>query len=233
MRVNLISHTRDPERTVAAAMRLCYSASEIDNIIENLDQNETHRLIRKVLTLGHLSVLEHASFTFAIEGISRACSHQLVRHRMASFSQQSQRYVSMLNFDHTIPISISNNACILDDYYQTIDTIRKQYEKLLACGISAENARYILPNSTETKLIMTANARSLMNFFELRLCTRAQWEIQQLAGIMLTKVRGIAPILFESAGPSCESKGCCNEGEMTCGRMDAISANSQNREERT
>lgn len=233
MRVNLISHTRDPERTVASAMRLCYSASDIENIIQNLDQNETSRLIRKVLTLGHLSVLEHASFTFAIEGISRACSHQLVRHRMASFSQQSQRYVSMLNFDHTIPTAILNDPDILNDYNQTIDNIRKQYEKLLLCGISAEDARYILPNSTETKLIMTANARSLMNLFELRLCTRAQWEIRKLAEMMLMEVKKIAPVLFESAGPSCESKGCCNEGEMTCGRMSAILANSQNGEEQT
>ncbi|MHB1459647.1 MAG: FAD-dependent thymidylate synthase [Armatimonadota bacterium] len=233
MRVNLISHTRDPERTVASAMRLCYSASDIDNIIQNLDQNEASRLIRKVLTLGHLSVLEHASFTFAIEGISRACSHQLVRHRMASFSQQSQRYVSMLNFNHTIPTAISNNPDILNDYNQTIDNIRKQYEKLLLCGISAEDARYILPNSTETKLIMTANARSLLNFFELRLCTRAQWEIRKLAELMLIEVKAIAPVLFESAGPSCESKGFCNEGEMTCGRMSAISGNSQNGEGRT
>lgn len=233
MRVDLISHTRDPERTVASAMRLCYSASDIENIIQKLDQNETSRLIRKVLKLGHLSVLEHASFTFAIEGISRACSHQLVRHRMASFSQQSQRYVRMQNFDHTIPPAILNNDKILNDYNTVIDNIKQQYEKLLEFGISAEDARYILPNSTETKLIMTANARSLMNFFELRLCTRAQWEIRHLAELMLIEVRKIAPTLFESAGPTCESKGYCGEGDMTCGRMDIISANSQNGEEQT
>jgi thymidylate synthase (FAD) len=126
-----------------------------------------------------------------------------------------------------------NNNKILDDYNAVINNIKEQYDKLLQFGISAEDARYILPNSTETKLIMTANARSLMNFFELRLCTRAQWEIRHLAELMLIEVKKIAPTLFESAGPSCESKGYCTEGEMTCGRIDIISKNSQIGEEQT
>lgn len=223
MRVDLISHTTDPERTVAAAMSLCYSASDIGSIVDVLDDAETSRLIRRALKLGHHSVLEHASFTFAIEGISRACSHQLVRHRMASFSQQSQRYVRMRDFDHTIPPSIQRDENALLEYNNLIHNIQIQYDAFLVSGISAEDARYILPNSAETKLIMTANARSLLNIFELRLCSRAQWEIRRLVGLMLVEVRRVAPVLFESAGACCESKGYCSEAEMSCGRLGPAS----------
>ncbi|MHB0997955.1 MAG: FAD-dependent thymidylate synthase [Armatimonadota bacterium] len=218
MRVELISYTRDPERTIAAAMRLCYSASDIDNILEAIDDTEAERLIGKVLKLGHLSVLEHASFTFAIEGISRACSHQLIRHRMASFSQQSQRYVKMRDFEYTIPPSIEKNEEALSIYNDSMRSLQSKYDAYLATGISAEDARYILPNAAETKLIMTANARSLLNFFELRLCTRAQWEIRRLAGMMLKEVRAVAPVIFKMAGPVCEVKGYCREVDMSCGR---------------
>ena len=219
MRVDLVSHTQDPERTVAAAIRLCYSASEIGEIRDAIDDAEAARLIGKVLKLGHLSVLEHASFTFAIEGISRACSHQLVRHRMASFSQQSQRYVKMRDFQFVVPPSVQGDAELLN---RTMRDLQATYDSLLSAGISAEDARYILPNAAETKLIMTANARSLLNFFELRLCTRAQWEIRQLAGMMLDEAKSVAPNIFANAGPTCETSGYCREGEMTCGRAATL-----------
>jgi len=218
LRVELISHTKDPERAVATAIRLCYSASDIGQVREALDDAESARLIRKVLKLGHLSVLEHASFTFAIEGISRACSHQLVRHRMASFSQQSQRHVKMRGFEYAPPPSIQENEEAAGRFNDVMKNLQENYDALLAAGLPAEDARYILPNAAETKLLMTANARSLLNFFELRLCARAQWEIRQLASLMLEKVRAVAPNIFSVAGPTCDTKGYCSEGEMSCGR---------------
>lgn len=222
MRVDLISHTEDPERTVASAIRLCYSASDIGTIREHIDDAEAARLIGKVLKLGHLSVLEHASFTFAIEGISRACSHQLVRHRMASFSQQSQRYVTMRDCDFTSPPSIEAKPEAAEKFAEMIAELQARYDDLLQAGVPAEDARYVLPNAAETKIIMTANARSLLNFFELRLCTRAQWEIRRLAELMLDKVRPIAPNVFSIVGPTCEVKGYCREGDMSCGKAAAL-----------
>jgi thymidylate synthase (FAD) len=215
----LISYTQDPERTVAAACRLCYSASDIDAIREAIDDQSAARMIGKVLKLGHLSVLEHASFSFAIEGISRACSHQLVRHRIASFSQQSQRYVKMSECEFMLPPTIQSRPEAVERFNGLMDDLQAEYDALLEDGIAAEDARYVLPNAAETKVIMTANARSLLNFFELRLCTRAQWEIRELAGLMLERVRQVAPNIFKNAGPTCDTKGYCPEGEMSCGKI--------------
>ncbi len=215
----LLSHTQDPERTVAAAIRLCYSSVGIDSIRERVDDAEAARLIEKVLGLGHFSVLEHASFTFGIEGVSRACSHQLVRHRLASYSQQSQRYVKMQDLEFFIPPAIAANEHAAERYSATMGQLQQCYDDLLADGFEAEDARYVLPNAAYTSVIMTANARSLLNFFELRLCTRAQYEIRQLAELMLAEVRKAAPILFAKAGPTCDTKDFCGEGEMTCGRV--------------
>jgi thymidylate synthase (FAD) len=228
LRVELLSHTRDPERTVAAAIRLCYSPASIEKIRERVDDAEAARLIDKVLALGHYSVLEHASFTFGIEGISRACSHQLVRHRLASYSQQSQRYVRMQDLEFFTPPAIAARPDACEQYASAIGRLKQCYDDLLAAGMEAEDARYVLPNAADTKVIMTANARSLLNFFELRLCTRAQHEIRQLAGLMLAAVRGVAPTLFAHAGPACESRGHCTEGEMTCGRAQPINRPADN-----
>lgn len=219
MRVDLVSHTENPERTVATAIKLCYSASDINQLQSELTEADISRLIQKVLKLGHLSVLEHASFTFAIEGISRACSHQLVRHRMASYSQQSQRYVKMQELEYTAPPSVSKEAS--GEFDRIVQEIKTFYSNLIEEGVPAEDARYILPNAADTKLIMTANAHSLLNFFELRLCNRAQWEIRDLAAEMLKKVKPVAPNIFSSVGPSCKSKGYCREADMSCGRIAA------------
>ena len=205
---------------MAAACRLCYSASDIDAIREAMDDEAAARLIGKVLKLGHLSVLEHASFTFAIEGISRACSHQLVRHRIASFSQQSQRYVKMSECEFMLPPSIRQKPEAVEKFNSLMSDLQAEYNALLEDGIPAEDARYVLPNAAETKVIMTANARSLINFFELRLCTRAQWEIRQLAGLMLEKVKAVAPSIFANVGPACDIKDYCPEGEMSCGKIN-------------
>ena len=221
MRVVLLSQTQDPERTVAAAIRLCYSPASIDKIRERIDDAEAARLIDKVLGLGHFSVLEHASFTFGIEGISRACSHQLVRHRLASYSQQSQRYVKMQDLEFFTPPSIAKDPQASERYSDLMGQLQQCYDDLLAAGFEAEDARYVLPNAACTSVMMTANARSLLNFFELRLCTRAQHEIRQLAELMLAEARKAAPVLFAKAGPTCETRGFCGEGEMTCGRAAA------------
>lgn len=221
MKAKLISHTPEPEKTVALAARMCYSNRGVDNLMDTLTPAEVERMIRMLTAVGHLSPTEHVSFTFAIEGISRACSHQLVRHRIASYSQKSQRYTSEANFGYIIPSSIENNPAAREVYNQAIAFVQESYLKL-ADIVPREDARYILPNATETKIVLTFNARSLYNFFSQRLCLRAQWEIRELAELMLAEVRKAAPLLFAKAGPSCEVEGICWEGEKSCGRCEDI-----------
>lgn len=223
MRVSLLTHTPDPERTVAAAARLCYSDAAIGELMDR-GAGDRAAFLQKILSLGHLSVLEHASFTFGIEGISRACSHQLVRHRIASYSQQSQRYVSQRErFEAVTPPSIAARPELLDRYERLLRQIHKVYGEFLDAGIAAEDARFVLPNAAATKLVMTMNARELRHFFGLRCCRRAQWEIRALAVEMLRQCRRAAPLLFADAGPGCLS-GRCPEGPMTCGEMAQVRA---------
>lgn len=164
------------------------------------------------LASGHESVLEHWSATFAIEGISRACSHQLVRHRVASYSQQSQRYVNMEGFDYVIPVSIDlGSDDVFNEYISMMDSIDKMYHSFIERGIPEEDARYILPNACCTNIVMTMDARELRHFLGLRLCNRAQKEIRQLAQLMLECLKGECPELFEDVGPQCKQKGFCPE----------------------
>ena len=221
MNIQLLTHTPDPEQVVAAAARLCYSDASIESLLER-DRTDQERLLRKILGLGHLSVLEHASFSFGIEGISRACSHQLVRHRLASYSQQSQRYVSHRErFAAVTPPSIAASSALASRYSGLLEEIHQVYGELLEAGIPAEDARFVLPNAAETKLIMTMNARELNHFFALRCCRRAQWEIRLMATEMLRLARRAAPLLFAEAGPGC-LRGACPEGAMSCGEMLAV-----------
>jgi len=216
MRVQLLTHTPDPEQVVAAAARLCYSDASIGQLLERAPE-QAPKLLRKILDLGHLSVLEHASFTFGIEGISRACSHQLVRHRIASYSQQSQRYVSHeAPFEAVIPESISERPELATRFERHLAATHELYRELLAAGIPAEDARFVLPNAAATKLVLTMNARELHHFFALRCCRRAQWEIRIMAKEMLRLAKQAAPLLFADAGPGC-LRGACPEGKMTCG----------------
>lgn len=216
MRVQLLTHTPDPEQVVAAAARLCYSDASIGQLLERAPE-QAPRLLRKILDMGHLSVLEHASFSFGIEGISRACSHQLVRHRIASFSQQSQRYVSHESpFEAVIPESIADQPELAARFAQHLKATHELYRELLAAGIPAEDARFVLPNAAATKLVLTMNARELHHFFALRCCRRAQWEIRIMAKEMLRLAKQAAPLLFADAGPGC-LRGACPEGKMTCG----------------
>jgi thymidylate synthase (FAD) len=216
VRVTLIAHTPDPERTVAAAARQCYSKYSATKALSELKEEDIKKQLRRRISDGHLSVLEHASFTFAIEGISRACSHQLVRHRIASYSQQSQRYVKLEEMEFVVPDSIAANEESKIKYLEALERCRGCYADLLKMGIPAEDARYILPQASPTKIVVTMNARSLMNFFELRCCLSAQWEIRGLAEEMLRLVKGVAPTMFENSGPFCVSRKICPEKKYDC-----------------
>lgn len=221
MLVQLLTHTPDPEAVVAAAARLCYSPSSIDQLLEKsrVDRDD---LLRKILSLGHTSVLEHANFTFGIEGISRACSHQLVRHRLASYAQQSQRYVSHKErFAAVTPPSIEQRPELLQRYQALLYDIHGVYRELIDAGVPAEDARFVLPNAAQTKLVLSMNARELLHFFNLRCCRRAQWEIRAMAKEMLRLVRPVAPLIFAKAGPGC-LQGACPEGAMSCGAIQAV-----------
>jgi len=218
MQVKLINYTKNPEKIIAQSARLCYSALDIQELFEKLDPQSIKKIIKKIKRLGHYSVLEHAVFTFAIEGISRVTSHQLVRHRLASFSQQSQRYVkiSQEEFPFVIPKSILANDKLHHLFLETINQLKQTYEILIENGIEIEDARYILPQAVTTKMIITANARELLHIFRLRCCNRAQWEIREVALQMLKEVKKIAPLLFEDGGPPC-ILGPCPEKELSCG----------------
>lgn len=223
MKVTLLQYTPDPEKTVALAARLCYSAASIGDLQEKLSGGDIAAFLEKIMSLGHQSVLEHVSFTFGIEGISRACSHQLVRHRLASYSQQSQRYVTFKgdDFPLVIPDSIAGNQRREDVFTRAMQACAEAYRQLVADGVPAEDARFVLPNAAETKIIVTMNGRELLHFFELRCCERAQWEIRAMAIEMLKVVKPLAPVIFAAAGPGCVGDGC-PEGTMTCGRAKEV-----------
>lgn len=216
MYIELIKYTPEPEKTVAIAARVCYSPRNAKEIYENMSDEEVKKLIRFLIKAGHHSAIEHASFTFIVDGISRACSHQLVRHRLASYSQQSQRYIKYKrNLEYVTPQSIKDRK----DLYQKFEEFQQQsfnlYKYFLKNKISSEDARYVLSNAFPTQIIITMNARELLHLFTLRCCERAQWEIREMAYRMLNKVKKVAPTIFEHAGPSC-FRGRCPEGEMMC-----------------
>ena len=219
MKVALLQYTPEPESTVALAARLCYSPAGIDELKEKLSGADTTAFLEKIMSLGHQSVLEHASFTFGIDGISRVTSHQLVRHRIASFSQQSQRYVSHKEkFAAVIPETIAARPELLKRFEARLKELHLLYGEMIEAGVPAEDARYLLPNATQTNIIMTMNARELLHFFALRCCERAQWEIRAMAVEMLRLVKEVAPTVFRDAGPGCLA-GPCPEGKLTCGRI--------------
>ncbi len=219
----LISHTENPEQVIASAARMCYSPSNIDELKEKVSKADIAAFIKKLLSMGHLSVFEHASFTFAIEGISRVTTHELVRHRIASYSQQSQRYIKEKTiFDYVTPSAIEKNDILNEKYQKFMEDSYKLYSEMIEAGIAKEDARFVLPNAKEAKIIVTMNARSLMHFFNLRMCARAQWEIRQMATAMCEIVKGICPSVFENAGASCDTLGYCPEGEFSCGRYKTL-----------
>lgn len=245
-RVKLIAHTPEPDKLVAAAARLCYSSVGAEDILDGLSQQKVDEFLKILIEMGHQSPIEHACFTFAVEGVSRVLTHQLVRHRIASYSQQSQRYVKLDQFEYIIPPHIRNNSEAKKLFQQAMEDDQRHYDQLVellynqhykriidqqgkdqktagreAEKMAIEDARYVFPNACETKIIFTMNARALYNFFRLRCCNRAQWEIRKLAEEMLRQVRQVAPILFKNAGPAC-LVGSCPEGNMTCGEFRKV-----------
>lgn len=245
MKVKLLAYTPDAEELIASAGKLCYSPVGVDDIYQKLDKESTQKYIDMLVSLGHESPLEHASFTFAAEGVSRTLTHQLVRHRLASYSQQSQRYVKIDSFEYIIPPAIEEDLKAKEIFIKAMEAdqktyrdltdilFEKNYNELINNGlnekeakskaekISIEDARYVFPNACETKIVFTMNARTLLHFFSLRCCNRAQWEIRNLAYEMVKICKSIYPSLFKNAGPSCVN-GACPEGKMSCGRAHEV-----------
>lgn len=217
MDVTLLYHTPEPERAVATAARLCYAPVGGRELMESLTDEKIRKVLTTIMSSGHFSTLEHASYTFAVEDVSRALTHQLVRHRLASYNQQSQRYVKFKEEPPIVrPASVDTNPEAAQAFDEAIDACWQAYDKLVQAGVPAEDARYILPNACETKIVVTMNIRELMHFFSNRCCNRAQWEIRELAWKMLELVRPTAPFIFRTAGPGC-MRGACPEGKMCCG----------------
>lgn len=245
MKVYLLAHTATPEKIVAGAAKLCYSNADTETLMEGLTEQKAKEFVEMLASMGHESPTEHASFTFAIDGVSRALLAQITRHRIASYSVQSQRYVRLDNFEYVTPPAIADDAASNELFRQSMARAAQEYETLaatlkekyykdfIADGMAEkkaasqaekkaiEDARFVLPNACATKMIVTMNARSLNNFFRHRCCARAQWEIRALADEMLRLVCGVAPALFVDAGPPCAT-GPCPEGKMTCGNMAQV-----------
>lgn len=245
MNVELITYTPNADKLVAAAAKLCYAKSDIDTLMDKLTPERVESFLKLLGDLGHESPVEHASFTFGIEGVSRTLLAQLTRHRIASFSVQSQRYVDKSGFEYITPPEIAAIPEAKAIYEETMANDAKAYDRLreilikkhtetfISDGMTEEaakkaaekkaneDARFVLPNSCDTRIIMTMNTRSLYNFFRLRCCNRAQWEIRELATEMLRLCRSAAPLLFAGAGPACY-RGACSEGGMSCGKAKEV-----------
>jgi len=215
MNVKLIGHTPNPEKIPAMAAKLTHSKTKPEKLDKSSDK-ELNEILKYVLNAGHTSVIEHTSFTFAISDVSRSLTHQLVRHRIASYAQQSQRYVDFKEPNYVTPPKIAENKKMKKAYDKTMEKIWEEYNKLLSMDIPPEDSRFVLPNAACTNIIVTMNARSLMNFFELRCCLHAQWEIRKLANKMLSLVKKVAPTIFKNAGPVCKTKGYCPENKKNC-----------------
>ncbi len=230
LKVILLHHTPHPEEMVAAAAKLCYSPSNIESLRKRIKTQDQKSFVEKLMKMGHLSPIEHVSFTFVIEGISRACSHQLVRHRLASYSQQSQRYISEAKgFEYIIPPTIKADPK-LKKYFKDFMTqaqraydeiVKRLHERGIRGELANQDARFVLPNAVETKIMVTMNARELLHFFRMRCCHRSQWEIRRVAEEMLKIGKRVAPTLFEKGGPACLSAPC-PEGEYSCGMMKEV-----------
>lgn len=247
VKVTLLAYTPQPEKTVAAAAKLCYSPVSIDEISEGLTEEKTAAFVDMLAEIGHESPIEHASFTFGIENVSRSLLAQITRHRIASFSVQSQRYVNERMFHYVLPPEIESIPEAKEEYIKAMEEDQRHYDSLtavlkekhkkmflqegkdektatrLAEKKAIEDARFVLPNACITKMVCTMNARSLMNFFSHRCCNRAQWEIRELADEMLRLVMQVAPNLFRNAGPAC-LRGACPEGKMSCGKSSEVRA---------
>ncbi len=249
MNVKLVTHTENPEKIIALAAKLCYSKTDIETLEQNISEESAKKFVKLLFDMGHESPIEHVSFTFAVEGVSRALLAQLTRHRIASYSVQSQRYVKLDNFIYITPPEIENDQnakevfvsaiehslesynklteLLIDKYIKQQGLTRETIDKKMFSSIekrAIEDARFVLPNASETKIVFTMNARSLYNFFDHRCCFRAQWEIRELATEMLKLVNVKAPTLFGGCGPRC-LYGVCPEGVMSCRKQEQVKQN--------
>lgn len=225
-KAKLIRYTENPESTIALASKLCYSSLDMEELIEKIESGDNEKFIKILKNMNHLSPFEHASFTFSVEGVSRAFLAQVTRHRIASFSVRSQRYVGEENFDYVIPPAIFDlGESAVNEFREQMNKMSEWYgawQKRLGGGERAnEDARFVLPNACETKMIVTMNSRELMHFFELRCCNRAQWEIRDVAWQMLMQALEVAPTVFDGCGPKCLT-GACPEGKKSCGKAAAV-----------
>lgn len=221
MKVTLLTHTPEPEKIVAAAARCCYSNDDPNNLLEEMTDEKAAKFLQKLTNLGHQSPLEHVSFTFAISGVSRALLAQITRHRLASFSVRSQRYCGFNSSDFIEPPSVTRSN-IKNIFDTALAQGKSNYDDLIEAGIAKEDARMVLPNAAATSMVLTMNARELLHFFSLRCCTRAQWEIRDLANEMVKLVKKIAPNLFVKAGAACDQLGYCPEGKFSCGKAPSL-----------
>jgi thymidylate synthase (FAD) len=223
MLIKLLRYTPEPELLCAAAAQTSTKPEGASELLKKMEPEKAKSLIKNVTGYGHISIIEHATFTFSIEGVSRVLTHQLVRHRIASFTQQSQRYVPHSDSDrYVVPPSIKRNKKALTEFKRTMDKVSETYKELLDLNIPLEDARYVLPNAAKTNIVLTMNARELRHFFNLRCCERAQWEIREVATEMLKQVKRVAPTIFNKAGPKCVELNYCPEGDLTCGKMKEI-----------
>ncbi len=229
LKVTLLAASPEPEKIIAMAAKLCYAAGEAEALRDAIENKDQGKFIDKLVDMGHLSPIEHASFTFLVQGVSRSLLAQVTRHRLASFSVRSQRYVNHSSHDGEVfpyvipPQIIELGPEYIEKYETQMAQMQEWYDEWVkALGkkgeTSNEDARFVLPNAAETKFILTMNARELQHFFHLRCCQRAQWEIRAMATEMLSLVREAAPNLFAVAGPGCLS-GPCPEGSMSCGKQ--------------
>jgi thymidylate synthase (FAD) len=235
MKVKIIAYTSNPEKVVAAAAMASYK-KEIPELKENTDEQAAKEIEEK-MSFGHVSIIEHTNFTFAVSEVSRALTHQLVRHRVASYTQQSQRYVKFVKkgFGHVVPKTVEENSekeineggssqttTIGEKFENLMSEIQDCYNLLVENGVKPEDARFVLPNACYTNIVITMNARELLHFFGLRCCDRAQWEIREMADKMLKLCKEKAPAIFENAGPNCQQLGYCPEGKQSCGKVSTI-----------
>lgn len=233
MEVQLLSHTQNPQRVIYAAAKQCYSKKDAYSIFQSAEKESPGTIsafIKELMQRGHLSTVEHVSFTFAISGVSRVCTHQLVRHRIASYSQQSARYVDMDNFEYVVPSLIEKDALLKEKYIKAVEQAKETYQQMKAYITEKKNLdkeainqdlRFLLPQAVTTKIVVTMNCRELLHFFAERLCSRAQWEIREVGEKMLEVCKNVLPEVFGSAGAKCEEQKSCPEGDKSCGRYPA------------
>jgi thymidylate synthase (FAD) len=233
IRVKLVNYTRDPELAVAAAARACLRNTDYEAVYDELNHKDVQRILRNIIKNNHHSPLEHASFTFTISGVTRVLTHQLVRHRIASYSQLSQQRTDSSGLQFTIPPEIQQCPELAEEYQDIMKRCQGLYRHLVRCGISMGSARYVLPSAFNTRIVTTMNARSLLNLLAQRECEVEDWEFREVASLIHSELMKVAPSIFQFAGPLCITRGHCPEGKkgLTCSRRQLTEVQKTQSEE--